>query len=550
MNSVSPIVKKAQQLAKAAHAEQRRADGSPYFEHARETAQSVQTWGMDEITIAAAYLHDVAEDTKYTLENIRKEFGDDIAFLVDGVTKLGKIKYRGKEGQAENMRKMVLAMAEDIRVVIIKLADRLHNMKTLSALPPQKRRRIALETSEIYAPLAYRLGMQHVSGELRDLAFPYIFPKEYAWLMSQVRERYEERETYLAKVKPIVETSLRENGVKDFEIDFRAKRYSSLYNKLLRYNMDIDSIYDLVAFRIVIPTVNDCYAALGVIHSLWPPMPGRIKDYIAMPKPNGYKSIHTTVFCLDNRVTEFQIRTQEMHEEAELGIAAHWAYKEKGPHGGLAGDGRELPWVAQLRQWQRDFSDPESFMQALKIDFFKDRIFVVTPKGEVIDLPVGATPVDFGYKVHTEIGNTCVGAKVNGKFVPLDFELKSGDTVEVLTQKGKRPSASWLEYVKTNTARGHIKTALREKRLSFRGAPHRKIVEFRIVAQDRIGLLKDVTAVFARSKVNIVDIKSDSRDSWPLMKIQTEVNDQKDVDRLLVKVKKLRGVREVGFKYK
>jgi len=549
MNTASPLIEKARAYALSAHKNQKRVDGSPYFEHTYETAKMVSEWGMDEATIAGAYLHDVAEDTDRTLEDIKNEFGEEIAFLVNGITKLGRIKYRGKEAQVENMRKMVLAMAEDIRVVIIKLADRLHNMKTLSAKPPQKQKRIALETNEIYAPLAYRLGMQQVSGELRDLAFPYIYPKEHEWLMNQVQERYEEREGYLQKVKPTVEQALRESGIQEFKIDFRAKRYSSLYSKLLRYNMDIENIYDLIALRIIVPTTNDCYGVLGTIHTLWPPMPGRIKDYIAMPKPNGYRSIHTTIFCLDNRITEFQIRTSHMHDEAEMGIAAHWAYAEKTGYRELLKNKSELAWVKQLRQWQQDFSDTDSFMESLKIDFFKDRIFIVTPKGEVIDLAVGATPIDFAYKIHTEIGDSCVGTKVNGKMVPLDYELKSGDTIEILTQKGKMPSESWLRIVKTGTARSHIKSALRSKKMRTLRKPKRKFVEFRITAKDRVGLLKDVTSVFARSKVNIIDIKSDSRASWPLMKIQCEINHQRDVEKMLIKIKKLGEIRSIEYKY-
>jgi guanosine-3',5'-bis(diphosphate) 3'-pyrophosphohydrolase len=546
-----PLIQKAHDFALAAHAKQKRANGAPYFEHAYETARTVKAWGMDETTVAAAYLHDVVEDTSVSAEKIKKEFGDDVAFLVAGVTKLGEIKYRGAEAQIENMRKMVLAMAEDIRVVIIKLADRLHNMHTLSALPPQKQRRIALETSEIYAPLAYRLGMQGLSGELRDLAFPYLHPKEHNWLLKNVRELYEDRVGYLEKVKPVVEAALRESGIENFKIDFRAKRYSSLYKKMLRYNMDVENIYDLVAFRIILESVNDCYAALGIIHSLWPPMPGRIKDYIAMPKPNGYRSIHTTVFCLDNRITEFQIRTRQMHEEAELGIAAHWMYKERGART-MSKDAKELTWVKQLRQWQHDFgNDSDKFLESLKIDFFKDRIFIATPKGEVMDLPAGATPIDFAYKIHSEIGNACVGAKVNGKIVALDFELRSGDVVEILTQRGKKPSESWLRIAKTSGAKSHIKSALKDQKLgSLRGARQRKIVEIKIAALDRIGLLKDVSAVFAKSKINILSVTSpDSRAAMPIMRIKCEIERADDLERLLIRIKKLVGVRSVEHRY-
>ena len=547
--SSSPLAARAYDFAKKAHEGQRRATGEPYINHAVETAKTVSAWKLDENAIAAALLHDVAEDTNCTLDDVQKEFGDEIVFLVAGITKLGKIKYRGIEAQIENMRKMVLAMAEDIRVVLIKLADRLHNMKTLSVMPNQKQKRIALETAEIYAPLAYRLGMQNLSGHLRDLAMPFLNPKEYGWLLENVKDHYESRVAYLERVKPTIESSLRENGIHQFRIDFRAKRYSSLYNKLLRYNMDIDSIYDLVALRLIVPSVNDCYAALGVIHSLWPPMPGRIKDYIAMPKPNGYRSIHTTVFCFDNKITEFQIRTQQMHEEGEFGIAAHWAYKEHKSSQELIKNAQELTWVKQLRQWQEHFSDSKQFMESLKIDFFRDRIFVVTPRGEVIDLPAGATPIDFAYRIHTEVGNSCVGAKINGKIVPLEFELRSGDVVHILTQKNKKPSESWLRFAKTAAARDHIRGAVRTQKRTLLGMQPRKIVEFKIAAGDRIGLLKDVCAVFAASKINIVKAQTVSTASMPLMKIQCEIKETREIEKMLIKLKRLKEIKEVGYRY-
>ncbi|MDE2000938.1 MAG: bifunctional (p)ppGpp synthetase/guanosine-3',5'-bis(diphosphate) 3'-pyrophosphohydrolase, partial [Patescibacteria group bacterium] len=432
-------IRRAYELSQKLHQGQKRKTGEPYFNHALMTAEYIAEWGLGPTSIIAGLLHDIVEDTDYSLEEIRSEFGDEVAFLVDGVTKLGKIKYRGVERQVENLRKMILALSQDIRVVIVKLADRLHNMETLGALPPQKQKRIALETMEIYSPIAYRLGMQKISGELEDLAFPFIYPQEYRWLLSTVKEKYEERERYTEKIKPMVIEALRKAGIPVLLVDSRAKRYASLYKKLLRYDMDVDKIYDLVALRIVVPTIADCYAALGVVHNLWPPLPNRIKDYIALPKPNGYRSIHTTVFCVDNRILEVQIRTQEMHDESETGIAAHWAYeqakgsKEYIEKKAINADKKELQWVNQLRNWQKEFNTPEEFLESLKIDFFKDRIFAITPKGEVIDLPVGATPIDFAYQIHTAIGDACTGAKVNGKIVSLDYQLKSGDIVDVLT---------------------------------------------------------------------------------------------------------------------
>ncbi|MEE8131831.1 MAG: RelA/SpoT family protein, partial [Candidatus Paceibacterota bacterium] len=403
--SETELIHRAFNLAQEAHKGQKRKSGEPYFSHSLEAAKKVAQWRLDTPSVAAALLHDVVEDTKYTIDDIKKEFGEEIAFLVNGVTKLGRLKYRGTQEKAENLRKMILAISQDIRVVIIKLADRLHNMRTLAAVPSNKQKRIALETTEIYTPLAYRLGMQMVAGELEDLAFPFIYPQEYKWLIQNIKEKYEERHNYTSRIKPIIEKAMKDNAIKPIKIDSRAKRWSSLYKKLLKYDVDINQIYDLVALRIIVKTIEDCYAVLGIIHNLWPPLPGRIKDYIALPKPNGYRSIHTVVFCLDDKPTEFQIRTQEMHEEAENGIAAYWAYhqaktsktylKEKSP--AVFAGKKELAWVQQLRSWQKEHPDSEEFISSLKVDFFKDRIFVISPHGEVIDLPAGATPVDFAY---------------------------------------------------------------------------------------------------------------------------------------------------------
>ena len=555
------LVGRAYALAKKAHAGQKRTSGEPYFAHPLAAAQHVADWNLDEQSIAAALLHDVAEDTSISIEELRTEFGEDVAFLVDGVTKLGKIKYRGVETQVENLRKMILALSEDIRVVIVKLGDRLHNMTTLAALPPQKQRRIALETMDIYAPLAYRLGMQGLSGELEDLAFPYIYPQEYKWLTLNVRERYEERERYLDRVKPIVLKELALNGITPLTIDSRAKRYSSLYKKLLRYEMDVEKIYDLVALRIVVSSVEECYAALGIIHKLWPPLPGRIKDYIALPKPNGYRSLHTTVFCLDQKITEIQIRTQEMHEESENGIAAHWAYEQiKGGKAyarrqAVTAEKKELAWVQQLRSWQKEFTNPEEFISSLKIDFFRDRIFAITPKGEVMDLPAGASPIDFAYQVHSAIGDTCSGAKVNGKIVPLNYELRSGDVVEIMTQKNKLPSESWLEFVTTASAKHHIRMRLRNSGRASgslakvsRAPTH---VEFRLTVEDRIGLLKDISVMLSRSHLNIVSLNTQNpevRGKFPVLRIKCDTADKEKIEKLVLKLKTIREVREISYR--
>ena len=568
------LLRRAFDFSQKAHQGQKRESGEPYFNHVYETALKINQWRLDAQTIAAALLHDVVEDAGIDLEEIKKEFGEEIAFLVDGVTKLGRLKYRrpdksgraspvsylpeansqagGITGQAENLRKMVLALSKDLRVVLIKLADRLHNMKTLFAIPPQKQKRVALETSEIYAPLAYRLGMQDLAGELEDLAFPYLFPEEYRWLIENIKERYEERQNYLERVKPIIGKALKENNIEPLKIDFRAKRYSSLYKKLLRYDMNLEQIYDLVALRIIVKTIEECYAALGIIHQFWPPLPGRIKDYIALPKPNGYRSLHTTVFCLDNKPIEFQIRTLDMHEQAENGIAAHWAYEQKKEEKGylekksIFADKKELLWVQQLKNWQKDFSESEEFLRSLKIDFFKDRIFTITPKGEVIDLPAGATPVDFAYGIHSEVGNQCIGAKVNGTIIPLDHQLRSGDMVEILVQKSKKPSQSWLKFIKTGYAKKKIKLALRRSPALVRKVNFQ--TEFKITVADRIGILKDITAVISRSHINIVKVSVPETGHFPNLRIRCDLSDKEKIEKLILKLKKIKGVKEISYK--
>jgi len=545
------LVAQTAKFAKEAHKDQKRLSGEPYFSHLLETAKALAGWGLDEKTVAAGFLHDTIEDTSVTLEDIKAKFGPEVGFLVDGVTKLGKLKYRGRESQAENIRKMILAMAEDLRVVFIKLADREHNMKTLSALPPVKQKRIALETTEIYAPLAYRLGMQQLSGELEDLAFPYLYPQEYRWLLENTKYRYEERVEYLKKIKPLVEKALNEAGIIPLFIDFRAKRYSSLYKKLKRYDMDIEKIHDLVAFRIIIKNIEDCYAAMGIVHKLWPPLPGRIKDYIAMPKPNGYRSLHTTVMCLGGQIVEFQIRTEEMHRESENGLAAHWAYeeakttKEYRERGASRARPQEIEWVNRLRTWQKEFGEDENFLNALKIDFFRDRIFAITPKGEVVDLPDGATPVDFAYQIHTAVGHECVAAKVNQKIVPLDYKLRSQDIVEIITQKNKKPSADWLKFVITAKAKYEISAAIKAKQGTFRRKERQ--TELKIIAEDRLGLLKDISSIISRSHINIANANSSlfGKGNFHQMKIRCETEDQEKISKVIMKIKSLKGIREI-----
>jgi GTP pyrophosphokinase len=550
------VIARAYAFAEKAHKGQKRKSGEPYLNHPFATADTLNNWLLDNATIAAGLLHDAVEDTTVTIDDVRKEFGDEIAFLVDGVTKLGAIKYRGAEGKAENMRKMILALSRDLRVVFIKLADRLNNMRTLSALPPVKQKRIALETDEIYASLAYRLGMQNVSGELQDLAFLYLYPKEYQWLITATREHYKSRLAYLQKIKPDVETLLKKNGVSPIQIDFRAKRYSSLYKKLLRHGMNIEKIYDLVAMRIIVETIPECYAVMGIIHEQWPPLPGRIKDYIAMPKPNTYRSLHTTVIGPEDKIVEFQIRTQEMHEENEYGVAAHWIYKTKSSEkpASRKNDTEDVAWVQQLQSWQEHFSgkkiDPEEFIRAMKIDFFKERIFAITPRGDVIDLPIGATPVDFAYHVHSEIGNACTGARVNSMLVPLDHELRSGDMVTIITQKGKRPTEAWLKFVKTTLARERIRAAVREKNLLARGMMAPTHAELKIITEDRVGFIKDISMTIARNHMNITAFHTENPKGgrFPFNKVEIQSIDKPKIEKLILKLRKMKGVKEISYK--
>lgn len=553
------LIARAYEFAKQAHAGQKRESGEPYFDHSLATAEILDQWRLDEATIVAGFLHDVAEDTKVSIDEIRRNFGEEIAFLVDGITKLQKIKYRhAPEVKAENLRKMIIALSEDLRVVFVKLADRLHNMRTLGALPPAKQKRIALETDEIYAPLAYRLGMQNLSGELHDLAFPYLHPEENKWLKENLAEKYEERMKYLEKVKPEVEELLRDHKVSPPQIDFRAKRYSSLYLKLLRHSMDIERIYDLVAMRIIVDTVPQCYAVLGAIHSKWPPLPGRIKDYIAMPKPNGYRSLHTTVIGPEEKMVEFQIRTREMHEENENGIAAHWLYEQHRKSGGRAPTpqkfAKEIQWVQQLRNWQEKYFEhgtaAEDFLGAMKVDFFRDRIFVITPVGDVIDLPAGSTPVDFAYQIHSEVGDGCVGAKVNDQITPLNSELRSGDLIQILVQKGKKPAEDWLKFVKTSIAREHIKSALRQKD-KLRSPKVPSATEFRVVTEKRLGLLKDITAIIARSHINILSVNTphESGSRFLIIKIRCNTSDRPKIEKLILKLKSLKEIKEISYKF-
>jgi len=458
------LIEKAFELAKTAHAGQKRLSGEEYLFHPLHVAYFLSELGLDATTIAAGILHDTIEDTLVTHKDIEKEFGKDIAFLVEGVTKLSKIEYSGNPNEKKNntdhlnsLKKMFFAMAEDIRVILIKLADRYHNMETLKHKDVASQKRIALETLEIYAPIAARLGMGHLKGLLEDMAFSYIYPLEYSKLIKKVREKYVDRVKYIDRTKPIIKRYLTDANIPILEMDSRAKHYYSLYGKLLRKELDIDKIFDLVAMRIIVPDIKSCYEALGVIHKFYKPLPGLIKDYIALPKPNGYQSLHTTIFCEKGRIVEIQIRTKDMHEYAENGIAAHWAYSEGGKRKGIVASVKEVQWINQLKNFLKETSPGEE-LSNLKIDFFKHRIFAFTPKGEVKDLPDGATPIDFAYAIHSDLGHMTRGAKINDKIVPLHYNLKNGDVVEIIKSKDKKPSFDWLKIVKTAEAKKKIKS--------------------------------------------------------------------------------------------
>lgn len=553
------FIQKAFDFSKKVHAGQKRASGDPYFSHVFEVAGNVVDLHLDAHTIAASFLHDAIEDCGVAYETIAQEFGKEVAFLVEGVTKLDKIHYHGVQRKVESVRKMFLATAEDVRVVLLKLMDRLHNMQTISALPEEKQKRIARETLELYAPLAYRLGIGHLKGVLQDLAFPVIYPEEAKWIREEVDKRMPEGKKYLEeKIKPLVEEALN-NTVHIVNIDFRAKHQYSLWQKLLRYDMDFARITDLLAMRIVVETIEDCYKTLGMIHQLWKPVPGKIKDYIALPKPNGYRSLHTTVFCEDNHIAEFQIRTLQMHEEAEYGIAAHWAYEESGkPKSGAKARPGQFSWVRQMPEWHKEIgeeSNGEELLESLKIDFFKDRIFVLTPKGEVIDLPEGATPVDFAYQIHTEVGNHMSGAKVNGKMVQYTHQLVSGDTIEILTQKNKKPAPDWLTYVKTSLAKSCIRAALKRDAALASQPMHQKQgqkveVQVHIIAKDRVGLLKDISAAFSFFRINIQNINMSTHNkTYPVIAVAFQVRDEKQTERLITRLKAIPDVEQVSVKH-
>lgn len=456
------FVMKAYEYAKLMHKDQKRKSGEPYIIHPVNVAIILADLDMDVETIVSALLHDIVEDTPATYDDIKEMFSEDVAKIVDGVTKLNKLNYKSSEAfQAENLRKMILAMNNDIRVIIVKLADRLHNLRTLEYMNEEKRKQKAQETIEIYAPLAGRLGIFKIKWELEDLSLRYLDPEGYYDLVEKINKKRSEREKEINEIIKKISAELDKQEL-HYDISGRPKNFYSIYKKMKGKSKSFESIYDLIAVRILVDTVKDCYAVLGIVHSMWKPLPGRFKDYIAMPKPNMYQSLHTTVISDTGEIFEIQIRTYEMHEVAEYGIAAHWKYKG-GKTQGKDVDSK-LDWLRQLLEWQKDLKDPKEFIDTLKIDFFDDEVFVFTPNGDVVDLPEGSTPVDFAYRVHTGVGNTCVGAKVDSRIVPLNYKLKNGNIVEVITQKSSSgPSRDWLKFVKSPRAKQKIKQWFKSK---------------------------------------------------------------------------------------
>jgi GTP diphosphokinase / guanosine-3',5'-bis(diphosphate) 3'-diphosphatase len=480
------MVRRAYERAASAHKGQRRLSGEEYVNHPMEVAAILADLELDAETIAAALLHDTVEDTALTAEEVENEFGPEVARLVEGVTKLGRISLRSdQQQQAENIRKMMVAMAEDLRVVLIKLADRLHNMRTLDPLPDLKRRKISRETLDIYAPLAHRLGIGQVKWELEDLAFRYLEPESYEEVAKRIFRKRNEREALVSDLREILARELEGVGI-NADITGRPKHIYSVWQKMTRENKDFTEIYDLSAIRVQVDSVRDCYGVLGVVHSLWKPVPGRFKDYVAMPKSNGYQSLHTTVITHTGEPIEIQIRTHEMHRVAEFGVAAHWSYKEGGRD---ANFDQKLSWLRSLLEWQNEVGDAESFLDTVKVDLFQDEVYVFTPKGEVLNLPADSTPVDFAYRIHTEVGHRCIGAKANGRMVPLDYVLKNGEIVEILTSKTPHgPSRDWLNFVKSPSAKERIRKWFKSQRREENVVKGRDLLDKELHRMHRVNL--------------------------------------------------------------
>lgn len=546
------LLEKAIEWIEIYHKDQKRLSNEPFINHPLRTALTVSSMKLDLKSVIAALLHDIIEDGGVSLEEIKKQFGEEVAFLVSGVTKIGAMKYKGEysDEEAESFRNMVLAMSRDLRVILIKLADRLDNLKTLWAMDKEKQKIKALQTLDIYAPLAYRLGLSKIGAQLEDLSFPYAYPEEYKLTKTLSGKRQKELEKYLQKLVPEIKNNLIKNNLKPLEIKSRAKHLYSIWRKLKKEDMDINRVYDLVAIRIIFNTVEECYSALGFIHQYFKPVPNRFKDYIALPKPNGYRSLHTTVFTKEGRYLEIQIRTKEMEEEAEWGIAAHWFYQtlkdskiyKKRKEFKMP---KHLLWLNQLRNWQSTFTSSKDFLEAFKIDFLKDRIFVLTPKGDIIDLPEGATPIDFAYQIHTEIGNHAAQAKINDKIVPLDYKLKSGEVVEIITQKQKHPSPSWLEFVKMADTKKKIQQALKEKKILPLFPKKNFTCRLEIIAVDKVGLLDLISKIIAKQDINIIEHGGKTLKNKAFLNFKLKVKYYSHLENLLKSLKQLKEVKEI-----
>jgi len=549
-----PLIRKAYEFSNQAHEGQKRYSGEPFIEHCLEVAFILAEQHMDSATIAAGLIHDVVEDTGHTLEEIRREFGDEIAELVDGVTKIGSVHYTSREEQqVEYFRKMLLSMAKDIRVILIKLADRLNNMRTLEHLPAEKRKRIAQETRDVYCPLAHRFGIQRTKIELEDLSFKYLEPETYFDLVQKIDERREERERYINEFVEPIKEAMKKDGIQA-TVYGRAKHLDSIYRKIRIRKVPFDQIYDLFAIRLIVNTERECYHALGILHSMWKPVSNRFHDYIANPKPNGYRSLHTTVFGKNNRMVEIQIRTHQMHHVAENGIAAHWLYKEGRQQ--MSKSDRQMIWLRDVLEWQKDMTNPSEFLEYLKIDLFSEDIFVFTPNSKLIHLPRGATPLDFAFQIHTEVGIHCAGAKINDRLQPLSTELNSGDTVEIITNPNRTPSHDWLKLVKTSSAKTRIRRWLKQAGFENSVELGREIVA-RKLKEARLDmppddLMQDYAEQLNRKSVEdlMAAIGNGSMTARPLLNLITPDEPEQEtgfVSRVMEKIRGTKGIKVQGM---